>query len=87
MSLAFPEDGSAPTIVGVTSPALQRAGVLGDGSQRVVAVGGKRFGDELESNLRGLCSELPELGDGVGTPVTYRIANADGTTIRATLEY
>jgi S1-C subfamily serine protease len=87
MSLEFLEDGVEPVIVDVTSDNLRRQGVVGDGSQTVVAVDGQRFGTALEPSMRGLCGALPELGDGVGTPVTYRIRNADGSTFRATLEY
>jgi S1-C subfamily serine protease len=87
MSLAFPEDGSAPVVVGVTSPTLIRRGVVPDGTQQVISVAGKEFGTELEPSMRGLCGELPELGDGVGTPVAYRFLEPDGTTFRATLEY
>jgi S1-C subfamily serine protease len=87
LSLAFPEDGTAPFVVGVTSPTLRRRGVVADGTQRVISVAGREFGTELEPSLRGLCGLLPELGDGVGDPVTYRFLDADGSTFRATLEY
>jgi len=87
MALELVEDASPPRIIGVTSPTLRRAGVPGDGTYELVAVDGKRFGADLEPGMRGLCGELPELGDGVSTPVTYRLRKPDGSALRVVLEY
>jgi len=87
MTLEFPDDESPPRIVGVTSPTLRREGVVADGSQRLVSVDGKRFGAGLEPSMRGLCGALPALGDGVGTPVIYKVRKPDGNTLDVTMEY
>jgi S1-C subfamily serine protease len=87
MSLEYFEDGAAPRIRGVTSPTLIRGGVVPNAGQRVVSVDGKAFGGELEASLHGLCGELPQLGDGQGTTVTYKIRKPDGNSFRVRVEY
>ena len=41
-TVQFPPNGAVPKIVGVTSTALARGGVTGDGRQRLVSVNGRR---------------------------------------------
>jgi len=87
MTLEFFEDGSPPRVIGVSSPTLIDAGVVPGGEQELATVNGRRFGVDLPASLAALCRELPRIGDGRETRVTWRFRDPDGTTFPVTLGY
>ena len=65
MALGFDETDAAPEphVLDVSSPTLKRAGVTSDGSQRLVAINGRRFDrNAFPNGLSSVCDALPELG-------------------------
>ena len=90
MALGFDETGAAPEphVLDVSSPTLKRAGVTSDGSQRLVAINGRRFDrNAFPNGLSSVCDALPELGDGKSETVRYTVRKPDGRLIVVPIDY